>query len=249
MASHHLDVGLDRARGLDRLQDPDQVAGTDAEPVEAVDQLLQRYAVFHQRLFLAVFGDADAGARRHHGSSARQRIGLAHLRAFGNRDREIALRYGDSGDADVAAHHDNAGALVDHDLGGEVRLDLQLLDLGQEGDHVALEFRRDRQLHGGGIDRFGGLDAEKIVDRGRDALGGGEIGVAQRQPYIGQAVQRELDLALDDGAVGDAADGGHAAGHAGGSPFGLEATDRERSLRHRIDVAVGAEQGGDQQGT
>ena len=39
--SHHLDVGLDRAGGLDRLQDADQVARADAEPVEAVDQLLQ----------------------------------------------------------------------------------------------------------------------------------------------------------------------------------------------------------------
>src|SRR6267154_1076092 len=49
--------GLDRAGGLDRLQNADQVAGPDAEPVEAVDELLQRYAVFHQREFLAVFGD------------------------------------------------------------------------------------------------------------------------------------------------------------------------------------------------
>jgi hypothetical protein len=169
-------------------------------------------------------------ARRHHGSAARQRIGLADLRAFGNRDGEIALRHRDGGDADVAAHHDDAGAFVDHDLGGEIRLDLQLLDLGQEGDDVALEFGGDRQLHRGGIDRLGGLDAEEIVDRGGDALGGGEIGVAQRQPHIGQAIEREFDLALDDGAVGDAADGRHAAGDLGGFAFGLEAGDRERAL-------------------
>ena len=106
----------------------------------------------------------------------------------------------------------------------------------------------DRELHGRGIDRLGGLGAEEIVDRGGDALGGGEIGVAQRQPHIGQAVERELDLALDDGAVGDAADGRHAADDLGGGAFGLETADRDRALRHRIDVAVGAEQGGDQQG-
>ena len=35
-------------------------------------------------------------------------------------------------DAHVAAHHDDAGALVDDDLGGEVGLDLQLLDLGEQ---------------------------------------------------------------------------------------------------------------------
>ncbi len=105
-----------------------------------------------------------------------------------------------------------------------------------------------RHLHGGGIDRLGGLGAEKVVDRGGNALGGGEIGVAQRQAHIGQAVEREFDLALDDGAVGDAADGRHAAHHAGGGAFGRKAGDRDRALRHRIDVAVGAEQRGDEQG-
>src|SRR6266436_6491125 len=248
MASHHLDVGLDRAGGLDRLQDADQIAGADAEPVEAVDELLQRYAVFHQRELLAVFGHPDPRVRRHRGSSARQRIGLADLRALGNRDGEIALRDRHGGDADIAAHHDDAGALVDHDLGGEIGFDLQLLDLGQEGDDVAFELRRNRKLHGRGIDRFGGLDAEEIVDRGGDALGGGEIGIAQREPHIGQAVEREFDLAFDDGAIGDAADSRHAAGDLGGFAFGLEAADRDRALRHRIDVAVGAEQGGDEQG-
>ena len=34
----------------------------------------------------------------------------------------------------------------------------------------------------------------------------------------------------------------------GGLAFGLEAGDRERALGDRIDVAVGAEQGGDEQG-
>ena len=106
----------------------------------------------------------------------------------------------------------------------------------------------DRKLHGRGIDRLGALGAEIIVDRSRDALGGGEIGVAQRQPHIGQAVERELDLALDDGAVGDAADRRHAADDLGGFAFGLETVDRDRTLRHRVDVAVGAEQGGDEQG-
>src|SRR6185295_8208498 len=122
----------------------------------------------------------------------------------------------DGGDANVAAHHDDPGAFVDHDLGGEIRINLQLLDLGQEGDDVALELGRDRQLYGRGIDRLGGLDAEEIVDRSRNALGGGEVGVAQRQSHVGQAIEREFDLALDDGAVGDPAVGRHAARDAGG---------------------------------
>ena len=48
-------------------------------------------------------------------------------------------------------------------------------------------------------------------------------------------------------AVGDAPDGRHAAHDLGGVAFGLEAADRERALRHRVDVAVGAEQRRDQQ--
>src|SRR5258708_32869055 len=116
-ASHHLDVGLDRAGGLDRLQDADQVARADAEAVEAVDELLQRDAVFHDRKFLAILGDRDARAWRHYRPSARQRVGLADLRAFRNRHGEIALRHRNGGDADIAAHHDDAGALVDHDSG------------------------------------------------------------------------------------------------------------------------------------
>jgi hypothetical protein len=61
---------------------------------------------------------------------------------------------------------------------------------------------------------------------------------------IGQAIEREFDLAFDDGAVGDPADRRHAADDAGGGAFGRETGDRHRALGDRIDVAVGAEQGG-----
>ena len=40
-SSDDLDIGLKRARGLDRLQDRDDVARTDAQRVQAVDQVLQ----------------------------------------------------------------------------------------------------------------------------------------------------------------------------------------------------------------
>ena len=43
------------------------------------------------------------------------------------------------------------------------------------------------------------------------------------------------------------ADRRHAAHDLGGLALGLEAADGERALRDRIDVAVGAEQRGDQQ--
>ena len=82
---------------------------------------------------------------------------------------------------------------------------------------------------------LGGLDAEEIVDRGGNALGGGEVGVAQAQARtLGRRLMRELDLALDDGAVGDAADGRYyAADDAGGGAFGREAGNRHRALCNR----------------
>src|SRR6185437_14725520 len=103
----------------------------DAEPVEAIDELLQRDAVFHDRELLAVFADADAGARGHDGPAARQRVGLADLRGLGNGDGEIALRDRHRAHAHVATHHYDSAAFVDDDLGSEVRFDLKLLDLGQ----------------------------------------------------------------------------------------------------------------------
>ena len=48
-------------------------------------------------------------------------------------------------------------------------------------------------------------------------------------------------------AVGDAADGRHAARDLRGVAFGREAADRHRALRDRVDIAVGAEQRRDQQ--
>src|SRR5262245_12063749 len=51
---HHLDVGLDGAGGLDRLQDRDHVERANAECVEPVDQLLQRHAFLDHCELLAV---------------------------------------------------------------------------------------------------------------------------------------------------------------------------------------------------
>ena len=91
-----------------------------------------------------------------------------------------------------------------------------------------------------------GVPRKSLIADG-DALGGGEIGIAQRHAHLAQLVQGEFDLALDHRAVGDAADGRHAAHDLGGLAFGLEAADRHRALADRVDVAVGAEQRRDQQ--
>ena len=65
------------------------------------------------------------------------------------------------------------------------------------------------------------------VDRQRDALGGGEVGIAQRDADPLQLVELELDLALDDRAGGDPRRGRHAARDALGVALGDEAADRE----------------------
>jgi len=59
-------------------------------------------------------------------------------------------------------------------------LDLELLDLGQKLHHVAAILLRHGDAHGRGIERLGGRDADVVVDGCGDALGGGEIGIAQR---------------------------------------------------------------------
>src|SRR5712691_7402029 len=240
--SHHLDVCLDRTGGLDRLQNGDHVERPDAERIEPVDELLQRHAFPDHGELLAVLLHADARARSNNGAAARERRRLADLRGFGDGDRQISLRDGDRRYPHVASDHDDAGALVDHVLGRKIGLDLQLLDFGQQRDHVAGVFLRQRELHGRVVLRHGDRPAEKVVDRGRDAFGGGEIRVAQGEPDLIEPVEREFDLTLDDGAVGDASDGRHAAGDLGGLTLRHESRHRERALADRIDIAVGAEQ-------
>src|SRR5262249_2534876 len=106
--SHHLDVGLDRAGGLDRLQDRDHVERPDAQRVEPVDQLLQRYALPHHGELPAIFLHAHARARGDDGAAAGERRRLAHLRRFGDRDGQIALRDGDGRHPHVPADDDDA---------------------------------------------------------------------------------------------------------------------------------------------
>jgi hypothetical protein len=106
---------------------------------------------------------------------------------------------------------------------------------------------RQRDLHRRRIERLRDRGADIVVDRRGDALGGGEIGVAQREPQLINLVEREFDLALDDGSIGDPADGRHPAGDLGGVAFDLKAPDRQRALGDRVHIAVGAQERRDQQ--
>src|SRR6185369_7921103 len=106
----------------------------------------------------------------------------------------------------------------------------QLLDFGQQRDDFAGIFLGDGELHGRGIERFCRRDADEVVDGRRDALRGGEVGIAQRESQVRQTVEREVDLALDDRTVRDAADSRYAARDLCGVAFGRKAADCERAL-------------------
>src|SRR6185437_12111200 len=162
-------------------------------------------------------------------------------------DGEVALRHRNHGDAHVAAHDDDAGALVDDDLGGFIGFDLKLFDLGQQLDDVAAVLLRHGDADGGRVERLRRRHADIVVDGGGDALGGGEVGIAQRHAQLALAIEIEFDFALDQRAVDDAADGGHAAHDLGGFAFRLEAADGNRALTDGVDIAVGAEQRRDQE--
>src|SRR5262245_32701724 len=68
--SHHLDISLDGAHSLDRLQDGNHVARADAERIEPVHHLLQRHAFVDERELLAVLLHAHPGARHDPGLAA-----------------------------------------------------------------------------------------------------------------------------------------------------------------------------------
>ena len=109
-------------------------------------------------------------------------------------------------------------------------------------DHVAVVLLRHGDADGRRIERLGGRRADEVVDRGGDALGGGEVGIAQRErSWLSRLSAKSISRSMMR-AVGDAADGRHAAHDLGGLAFGLEAADRDRALADRVDVAVGAEQ-------
>src|SRR5690606_29043455 len=151
-------------------------------------------------------------------------------------------------DADIRTHDDGAGTLVDDDAGHLVCFDLQLLDGGHETDDVVPPVIGDVDLDGTRIHRAGRGHAGEGGNGLADTPGGGQIRVLQCQPQHRQRRQLKADFALDDGAVGDAAGSRHAAGDLGGGALGAEAGNGNRTLGDGIDLAIGAEQRGDQQG-
>src|SRR5690242_17527607 len=248
LPSHHLYVGLNCARRLDRLEYRDQVTWTNAKRIETIDQLLQRNTIFNDGELFSVLLNSDAGARHNSRVAATaewQR--LTYFGRFTDRYRQVALCDRHHRNAHVASHDDNARAFVDHDFGAKIRLDLKLLDLSQQRNYVAAILRRNGNTDGCRIERFCRWRSDIIIDRSRDAFRGREIRIPQCHPQLAKTVQCELDLTLDQRAIGDTADCWHATRDLGGVAFRLEAADRQRTLCNRTHIAIGAEQRCDEQ--
>ena len=159
----------------------------------------------------------------------------------------VALGDGDGADPDLVAHHDDTGLFVDNHLRDLIGFDAKLLDLGHQSDQIVAVVPRYGQVNGIGIFGLGSLGPEKFVDGVADAARGREIGVAQGDVQRTHGIEIEGDLALDDGAGGDAARGGHAFGHRAALALSHKTANGQGALRDGINLAIRAEQGGCQQ--
>ncbi len=148
------------------------------------------------------------------------------------------LAVGDGGRADAhrRVDDDRAGARVDDHLGGRLgRDDVEILDLGHQcGADIGAPRRADRDRHG--VHRLRDAHAEAGIDRLRDILRSGEIGARQVEGQHRRALEPRGDRAFDGRALGDAAGGGDVDDDLRAvRTFRAQTTDREVTLRHRID--------------
>ena len=114
-ASAHLQIRLQRAGGLDRLQDADQVARPDAERVQAGHQVAQRDAAGQdaQLLVAAVVAPARWCAARRRWCRCDSGPGWLTSGVSVTRIVRLPWAIGDRADAHVGAHHDGAAGFVD----------------------------------------------------------------------------------------------------------------------------------------
>ncbi len=164
-------------------------------------------------------------------------------------DGEAAVEDGDGGKGDVSAEDDGAGSLVDDNFCGCLEADREVLDARDEfrdgGETGGLDIHIDAAAVEGGRDGV----AEVLVDAVGDVVGSGEIEGSEEEGYCLQAMEVDAGVAFDDGAFGDAADGGVVDGlDVAGEACGVAAKG-ERALRFGVDLAVVAVEGGHQEDT
>lgn len=164
-------------------------------------------------------------------------------------DGEAAVEDGDGGKGDVSAKDDGAGSLVEDDFCGGLEADGEVLDAGDEFRDGCETGGQDVDVDASAVE--GGCDGvtELLVDSVGDVVRGREVKGAEEKGDGLETVEVDADVALDDSAFGDAADGGvidglNVSGEAGGV-----AAEGERALCFGVDLAVVAVEGGHQEDT
>src|SRR6201991_642590 len=238
--SDHHELGVQRARLLERLQDGNEVAGRRAHLVHGAHDRIQARARTELEHVAAIFAHGHLAARHHRGLAAAERVRLADLRLLADGDPDRTMSHGGGTDLHVGSDDDRAGARVDDNAcRGIARCDLEGLDGREPADALR---RVERRAHGhrARIQGIGRARAEVLVHRLRDTRGRGEVGRIEVEHEIAALVEGRGHAALDARATGNAAAGGNVHLHAGTAlALRTDTADHDAALRDRVDLAIG----------
>ena len=178
-------------------------------------------------------------------------VGLADLGRLRDADGQVALGDGDRGDAHVLAHDDHAGLLVDDHAGELVDLDPKLFDVGEQGHGVALVALRapSSRTVPGSVERAAGTFRKWVLI----------LASAMRWAVVRSGLRRLIWTVLSSTmskAISRSTMAPLGIRPLVGTPLvtlppfalGAEAGDGERALGDGVDLAVGGQQRGHQQG-
>ncbi len=159
---------------------------------------------------------------------------------------------GHGGDTYIFTHYDGAGAFVDDDLGAGVGLHLNILQPGDKLDDAPHVASGHNDIDGAGVAGHGQLGigfVDAVVDGLGDAVGGGEVGIAQGQLQLALPIEGKRHLTLHGGSARDAGHGGMVLLHPLPGPGGGKSANGGRSLGHGIDFTISTLEGRLDQGT
>src|SRR5579885_2979838 len=228
------------SRLFERLKDRGGVGRLHADRAQRRCDLLDRGALGSHKEAALFLVDPDTRRALRDRPSRAKRIGLRDLKLGRDRNRVIAVTDRRLSDGYIAAHHHGSGLFVDHDSVG----------LGWPDVNVAKRCDEARCRHPGRkryLDRVGAAHyradlSDIAADTAGDLLGQRRVGIVQikfQRPVIREIV---IQLALDGGSAGNLARG-LKVGADGRSVRSREISgDRDRPLRYRVNVAVGADQ-------
>ena len=208
-----------------------------ADFIEASDELFERRTREHRDL-ANLFGCGDCGLRGDGGSAVGEGRRLGDFGRFGDANGQAALRHGDRRDLHVRANDDCPGAFVDDDARGRFHRHAQIADLGEKARRVRSLWQAQQDASVVAFLRQGGLVARARVsiDGVGDAHRGRVIWIAQLEnKRVVDRGGRARGLALDRGAVGNAADRRDAMGERFILPLRREAGNGDRTLRDGVD--------------